>query len=203
MSLKGKIVLTGVSLGILASAQANAKEHANAKSSDWSVGGEVGFTTLKDWSYGAPDISGVQLNANALWSIPFNHNVVSPVVGGGLKYVNARGEKNGIDGKYSSLSLEARGGAKFAVYPKVTLSALADLGYGLANTYTLSAPGISEDYTMTNHYYYGVVLGGGYDITRNLNLGGALTYNWHSSRFNSSNYSFNELSVGVTLAHSL
>lgn len=199
MSIKAKVILASVSLGVAVSAQA--REHM--KSKDWSVGGEVGFTTLKDWSYGAPDISGVELNANALYSIPFDHNVITPVVGGGLKYLNARGEKNGADGKYYSLSLEARGGAKFAVHPKVVLSALADFGYGLANTYTVSSPGASNDYTMTNHYYYGVVLGGGYDITRNMNLGGALTYNWHSSRFNDSNYSFNELSVGVTLAHNL
>lgn len=194
--------VAALSLGVAATA--NAAGLVSSDSLELGVGG--GYTLLRNFDASShPDLSGWNATVGAMLPLPF-HSAVTPVVGLGAKYSSASGSKNGVDITLSSASLQAHAGIKANPGPRTSFALLGDFGYGLSDKYKVTLAGVSAEPSIKDHFNYGATATGSYEVADDVNLGAAVTYNWHqlkSDDASSSTLKYQEVSANVTASINL
>lgn len=182
--------------------------------------------------------NGFNVNATALYSI-MKTEMGSPVVGLGLNYnqmksstvsfdtQDASGNIINVNNDFNSktLAIMANLGYKFTPTSKLSIFALANLGYGVYNKLdgnaSFKSGGIDvtdivnsrigkTEFEMKDHFIYGVSVVGAYEIVDNFSLGLGATYNRHQAKIEvknkvvstSDNGSFNEFSTNLIASYS-
>lgn len=175
MTMLRLTTIAALSLGVVATA--NAAGLASSDNLEIGVGG--GYTLLRNFDNSEhPDLKGWNATVGALLPLPF-HDAVTPVLGVGAKYSTASGSRNGVDITFSSTSLQAHAGLKANMGASTSLALLGNFGYALSDKYKATAAGLEYSPTIKDHYNYGATLTGSYEVVANVNIGAALSYDWH------------------------